>query len=131
MMCYFVARTNWSNTKSNYFMHSILVLNHPYYRNVMITITFVNQVTLSRTFLLFPPENYPHKSSAIFQVNLHVFDVHTKIPNGTHKLHHVKRSAVFQDEPLAIPYGGTNHFHCHWNKCIITIIEIIFSSCHA
>ncbi len=64
-MCNFVARTNWSNIESNYFMHSIIVLNLPYYMNVIITVTFVNQVTLSCTFLLFLPENYPHKSSAI------------------------------------------------------------------
>ncbi len=68
MMCYFVPKTNWLNIESNYFMH-IIELNLPYYMNVTITVTFVNQVTLSRTFLLFPPENYPHKSGAIFQVN--------------------------------------------------------------
>jgi hypothetical protein len=127
-MCYFVARTYWSNTESNYFMHPIIVLNLPYYMNVSITITFVNQVTLSRTFLLFPPENYPHKSGAIFQVDLYVFDVHTEIPNGTHKLHHVKGSAVFQDEPFAIPYDGMNHFHRHWNKCMLTIIQTPFKA---
>jgi hypothetical protein len=131
MMCFFVARTNWSNIESNYFMHSIIVLNLPYYTNVTITVTFVNQVMLSRTFLRFPRENYPHKSGAIFQVDLYVFDVHTKIPNGTHKLHHVKRLAVFQDKPFAIPYGRMNHFHCHWNKCMFIIIQITFSSCHA
>ncbi len=130
MMCYFVARTNWSNIESNYFMHSIIVLNLPYYTNVTTTITFINQVMLSRTFLLFPQENYPHKSGAIFQVNLYLFDVHTKISNGSHKLHHVKRSAVFQDKPFAILYGGMNHFHCHRNKCMLAIIQITFSSCH-
>ncbi len=94
MMCNFVARTNWSNIKNNYFMHSIIVLNRTYYTNVTITITFVNQVMLSHTFLLFPPENYPHKSGAIFQIDLYVFYLHMEIPNGTHKLHHVKRLAV-------------------------------------
>jgi hypothetical protein len=127
-MCYFIARTNWSNIKSNYFMHSIIVLNLPYYRNVTITVTFVNQVALSRTFLLFLPENYPHKSRAIFQVDLYVFDMHTKIPSGTHKLHHVKRLAVFQDEPFAIPYSKMNHLHRYWNKCMLTIIQITFYS---
>ncbi len=115
-MCYFVPRTNWSNIESNYFMHSIIVRNLPYYTNVMITVTFVNQVTLGRTFLLFPLKNYPQKSGAIFQVHLYVFVMHTEIPNGTHKLHHVKRSAIFQDKPFTIPYGGMNHFHRHWNK---------------
>ncbi len=47
-MCYFVARTNWSNIESNYFMHSIIVRNLPYYTNVTITVTFINQVTLGR-----------------------------------------------------------------------------------
>jgi hypothetical protein len=130
MMCYFVARTNWLNIKSNYFMHSIIVLNLPYNTNVMITVTFVNQVTLSHTFLLFPPDNYhyPHKSGAIFQVDLYVFDMHTKIPNGTHKLHHVKRLAVFQDKPFTIPYGGMNHLHCYWNKRMLAIIQITFKA---
>ena len=122
MMCNFIARTNWSNIKSNYFMHPIIVLNLPYYTNVTVTISFVNQVTLSRTFLLFLPENYPHKSGAIFQVDLYVFDVHTEIPNGTHKLHHVKQLAVFQDELFTIPYGGMNHLHQHWNKRMLTIM---------
>ncbi len=57
MMCYFVPRTNWSNIESIYFMHSIIVPNLPYYTNVTITVTFVNQVTLSHTFLLFLPKN--------------------------------------------------------------------------
>jgi hypothetical protein len=91
------------NIKSNYFMHPIIVLNLPYYTSVTITVTFVNQVTLSRTFLLFPPENYPHKSGTIFQINVYVFYIHTEIPNGTHKLHHVKRSAVFQKKQFKIP----------------------------
>ncbi len=103
-------------------MHSIIVRNLPYYTNVMITVTFVNQVTLSRTFFLFPQKNYPQKSGAIFQVNLYVFVKHTKIPNRTHKLHYVKRLAIFQDEPFAILYGGMNHFHRHWNKRMLTIM---------
>jgi hypothetical protein len=106
----------------------MIVLNLPYYTNVTITVTFINQVMLSRTFLLFPPVNYPHKSGAIFQVDLYMFDMHTKIPNGTHKLHHVKRLAVFQDEPFTIPYGGMNHLHRYWNKRMLTIIQITFYS---
>jgi hypothetical protein len=88
----------------------------------MITVTFVNQVTLVRAFFLFPPKNYPQKSGAIFQVDLCVFVMHSKNSNGTHKLHHVKRLAVFQDKPFAIPYGGMNHFHCHWNERMLTIM---------
>ncbi len=122
MMCYFVPTTNWSNIERNYFMHSIIVRNLPCYTNVTITITFVNQVMLSRTFLLFPPKKYPHKSGAIFQVDLYVFVMYKEIPNGTHKLHHVKRSANFQDKPFTIPYGGINHFHHHWYKRMLTIM---------
>ncbi len=87
-MCYFIARTNWLNIKSNYFMHSIIVCNLPYYTDVMITITFANQVTLGCTFFLFPLKKYLQKSGAIFQVDLYMFVMHTEIPNGTHKLHH-------------------------------------------
>ncbi len=70
----------------------------------------------------------PAIPGVIFQVDLYVFDVHTQIPNGTHKLHHVKRSAIFQDKPFAIPYGRMNHFHHHWNKCMLTIIKNAFYS---
>ncbi len=121
-MCNFVARTNWSNIESNYFMHTIIVFNLPYDTNVPITVTFVNQVKLSRTFLLFFPENYLHKSGAIFQINLYVFDIHTENPNGTHKLHHVKRPAVFQNKLFTIPYGRMNHLCRHWNKRMLTIV---------
>ncbi len=122
MMCYFIARTNWSNIESNYFMHSIIVRNLPYYTNVTITVTFVNQVTLGHTFFLFPPKNYPQKSGAIFQVDLYMFVMRMEISNRTHKLHRVKRSAVFQDEPFATLYGRMNHFHRHWNKRMLTIM---------
>jgi hypothetical protein len=129
-MCNFVARTNWSNIESNYFMHTIIVFNLPYDTNVTITVTFFNQVMLSRTFILFLPENYPHKSSAIFQIDLYVFDIHTEIPSGTHKLHHLKRLAVFQNEPFTIPYGGINHLCRHWNKLMLTIVQNTFYSRH-
>ncbi len=103
-------------------MHSIIVCNLSYYTNVTITVTFVNQVTLGHTFFVFPQKNYRQKSGAIFQVDLYVFVMHTEIPNGTHKLHHVKQSAVFQDEPFTILYGEMNHFHPHWNKGMFTIM---------
>ena len=121
-MCNFIARTNWSNIESNYFVHTIIVFDLPYYTNVTITVTFVNQVTLCCAFVLFSPENYPHKSGAIFQVDLYVFVMHTEIPNRTHKLHHVKRLAVFQDEPFTILYGGMNQFYRHWNKRMLTVM---------
>ncbi len=94
-MCNFVARTNQSNIESNYFVHTIISFDLPYYTNVTITVTFVNEVMLCRAFVLFSPENYPHKSGAIFYINLYVFYIHTEIPNGTNKLNHVKRSAIF------------------------------------
>ncbi len=127
-MCNFVARTNWSNIKSNYFVHTIVVFDLPYYTNVTITVTFVNQVMLCREFVLFSPENYPHKSDAIFHINSYVFYIHTEIPNGTNKLNHVKRSAVFQNKPFAIPYGRMNHRCRHWNKCMLTIVQNTFYS---
>ncbi len=77
------------------------------------------------------PEYLPHKSGAIFHINLYVFYIHTEIPNGTNKLNHVKRSAVFQNKPFAIPYGRMNHRCHHWNKRMLTIVQNTFYSCHA
>ncbi len=128
MMGNFVARTNRSNIKSNYFVHTIIVFDLPYYTNVTITVTFVNQVTLCRAFVLFSPENYPQKSGAIFHINLYVFYIHTEIPNSTNKLNHVKRLAVFQNEPFAILYGKMNHLCRHWNKHMLTIVQNTFYS---
>ncbi len=122
MMCNFVAGTNRLNTKSNYFVHTIIVFDLPYYTNVTITVTFVNQVTLCRAFVLFSPMNYPHKSGAIIHINLYLFYIHTEIPNGTNKLNHVKWLAVFQNEPFTIPYGRMNHLCRHWNKRMLTIV---------
>jgi hypothetical protein len=61
----------------------------------MIPVTFVKQVMLCHAFSFVSPENYPHKSGAIFHVNLYVLIIPTKIPNGTSQLYHVKRPAVF------------------------------------
>ncbi len=83
-------------------------------------------MTLSHTFQLFLPENYLHKSSAIFQIDLYVFDIYTEIPNSTHKLHHVKQSAVFQNEPFTISYGRINHLRHNWNKRMLTIVQNTF-----
>jgi hypothetical protein len=94
----------------------------------MITVTFVNQVTLCRAFVLFSPENYPHKSGAIFHINLYVFYIHTEIPNGINKLNHVKWLAIFQDKPFAIPYSRMNHCCRHWNKRMLTIVQNTFYS---
>jgi hypothetical protein len=127
-MCNFIARTNWWNIESNYFVHTIIVFDLPYYTNVMITVTFVNQVTLCCAFVLFSPENYPHKSGAIFHINLYVFYIHTEIPNGTNKLNHVKWLAVFQNKSFAIPYGRMNHCRRHWNKHMLTNVQNTFYS---
>jgi hypothetical protein len=131
MMCNFVARTNQSNIKSNYFIHTIIVFNLPNYTNETITVTFINQAMLCHTLVFFFLENDPHKSSAILQINLYVFFIHTEIPNGTNKLNHVERLSVFQNEPFAIPYGRTNHLCRCWNNCMLTIVQNTFYSHHA
>ncbi len=59
MMCDFIARTNWSNIESNYFLNTIIIFNLSYYMNIMITVTFMNQTMLCRAFSFFLPENYP------------------------------------------------------------------------
>ena len=99
MMCNFVTRTNQSNIKSNYFVYTVIVFDLPYYTNVKITVTFVNQVTLCHAFIWFCPENYPHKSGAIFHINLYVFNIHTEIPNGTNKLNSLS-AMDGRDRPL-------------------------------
>jgi hypothetical protein len=34
MMCDFIARTNWSNIESNYFVDTIIIFNLSYYTNI-------------------------------------------------------------------------------------------------
>ncbi len=121
MICDFIARTNWSNIESNYFVDTIIIFDLSYYMNITITVTFVKQAMLCRAFSFVPPENYPHKSGAIFHINLYVFIIPTEIFNGTHKLYHVKRPAVFQNESFQIPYSRMNHL-CHdWNKHMLML----------
>ncbi len=91
----FIARTNWSNIESNYFVDTIIIFDLSYYTNITITVSFVNQATLCHTFFFSPPKYYLHKSGAIFHIDLYVFIIHTEIPNSTNKLNHVKRLAVF------------------------------------
>ncbi len=126
MMCDFVARTNWLNIKSNYFMNTIIIFNLSYYTNIMITVTFVNQSTLCHAFFLFPQKNYPHKSHAIFHMDLYILSIHTEVPNSTNELNHMKRSAVFQNKPFAFPDSRMNHLCHYWNKCMLTIVQITF-----
>ncbi len=90
------------------------------------TVTFVNQAMLCCAFFSFSPENYMHKSGAIFHINLYVVNIHTEIPNGTNKLNHVKRLAVFQNEPIGILYSRMNHLCRNWNKRMLTIVQNTF-----
>ncbi len=127
-MCAFIARTNWSNIKSNYFVHTIIIFDLSLYTNKTITVTFVNQAMLCSTLFFFPPKYYSHKSGAIFHINSYVFIIHTGIPNSTNKLNHVKRSSVSQNEPFRIPYGRMNHLCRHWNKRMLAIVQNTFYS---
>jgi hypothetical protein len=74
-------------------------------------------------FSFISPENYPHKSGAIFRIDLYVFIIPTEIPTRTNKLYHVKQLAVFQNKPFQIPYGRMNHLCRDWNKCMLTIVQ--------
>ncbi len=119
----FIARTNWSNIKNNYFVDTIIIFDLSYYTNITVTVTFMNQTMLCHAFFFFPPKYYLHKSCTFFHINLYVFNIHTKIPFGTNKLYHVKRLALFQNKPFGIPYGRMNHLCHHWNKCMLTIVK--------
>ncbi len=99
-MCDFIARTNWSNTESNFFVDTIVIFNLSYYTNITITVTFLNQATLCRAFLFYPPKYYSHKSCTIFHIDLYVFNIHMEISNGTNELYYVKWLAVFQNKPF-------------------------------
>ncbi len=131
MICNFIARTNWSNIKSNYFVNTIIIFNLSYYTNITITVTFVKQAMLCRAFSFVSHENYPHKSGAIFHINLYIISIHTEVPNSTNELNHVKRSAVFQNKPFAFPDSRMNHLCHYWNKRMSTIAKITFCNCHA
>ncbi len=122
MMCDFIAKTNWSNIESNYFVDTIIIFDLSYYTNITITVTFVNPPTLCHAFFLLLTKYYPHKSRTIFHIDLYVFNIHTEIPNDTNKLNHVKRWAVFHNEPFGIPYSIMNQLCRDWNKCMLTIV---------
>jgi hypothetical protein len=109
-MCDFIARTNWSNIESNYFVDTIIIFDRSFYTNVPITVTFVKQAMLCCAFSFVSPENYPHKSGAIFHIDLHVFNIPTEISNSTNELNHVKRLPIFQNKSFQIPYRRMNHF---------------------
>jgi hypothetical protein len=78
---------------------------------------------LCRAFSFVSPENYLHKSGAIFHIDWCMFNIPMEIPNGTNKLNHVKRQAVFQNESFRIPYSRMNHVCCDWNKRMLTIVQ--------
>jgi hypothetical protein len=91
----------------------------------------MNHLMLCHAFLFFSPKYHPHKSGAIFHINLHVFNILTEVSNGTNKLNHVKWLAVFLNKPFWIPYGTMNH-PCHdWNKRMLTIIQNTSLNRHA
>ncbi len=90
MMCDFIARTNWSNVESNYFVDTIIIFDLFYYTNITITVTLLNHLTLCHALFFFPPKYYLHKSHTIFHINLYLFNIQTKVTNGTNKHYHVK-----------------------------------------
>jgi hypothetical protein len=125
VMCDFIARTNWSNMECYYFVDTIIIFDHSYYTNIMITVTFVNHPMLCRAFL-FHPMYYLHKSQTIFHIDVYILSIHTEVPNSTSKLNHVKWSAIYQNKPFAFPHGRMNH-HCrYWYKGMLTIVQITF-----
>ncbi len=126
MICDFVARTNRSNIKSNYFVNTVIIFNLSYYTNVIFTVTFVNQPTLCRAFIFFLPQNYQHKYHAIFHIDHYILNIHTEVPDSTNKLNHMKRSAVFQNKPFAFGGSGMNHLCHYWDKCMLTIVWVTF-----
>jgi hypothetical protein len=117
--------------KGRNFKEKQIIFNLSYYTNITITVTFVNQPTLCRTFFLFPPNNYLHKSRVIFHINLYVLSIHTEVPDSTTKLNHMKQSAIFQNKPFAFPDSRMNHLCRYWNKRILTIIQYTFCNRHA
>ncbi len=130
-MCGFIARTSWSNIESNYFVNTIIIFNLSYYTNITITVTFVNQPTLCRAFFFFPPMYHPHKSHAIFWIDLYILSIHTEVPQSTNELNHMKRLVIFQNKPFGIPYSRMHHVCHYWNKCMLTIIQNTFCNCCA
>jgi hypothetical protein len=100
MMCDFIARTNWLNIESKYFVHTIIIFNLSYNTNIMMTVTFVNHLTLCRELFFFSPKYYLHKSRTIFHISLYILSIYTEVSHGINKLYHVKRLAIFQNEPF-------------------------------
>jgi hypothetical protein len=130
-MCDFVARTNWSNIKNNYFVNTITIFSCSYHTNITITITFVNQMMLRCALFFFPAENYQHKSRAIFHINFYILSIHTEVPNSTNKLNQKKWSSIFQNKPVAFGDNRMNHLCHYWDKHMLTIVEVSFFNCCA
>ncbi len=125
MMCDFVTRTNWSNIESNYFVNTIIIFNLSYYTNISITVTFVNQPTLCHALFSFL-QRITHTSPVPSSTSICTYFIYTEVPNSTNKLNHVKRSAVFQNKPVALPDSRINHLCHYWNKHMLTIVQITF-----
>jgi hypothetical protein len=107
-------------------MNTIIIFNLSYYTNITITITFMNQLMLCHAFFFFPPENYLHKSCAIFHINLYILTIHTEVPSSNNKLNYMKWSAVLQNKPLSFRDSKMNHICHYWNKRMLTIVQITF-----
>ncbi len=76
-MCGLIARTNWSNIKSNYFVHTVIIFNLSYYTNIMITFTFVNQPTLHPAFFFFL-QRIPRRNPVPSSTSICTYLVHTR-----------------------------------------------------
>ncbi len=100
MICDFITRTNRPNIKSHYLVNIIIICCLSYSTNINIIVTLVNQPSRCCAFILFPPENYPHKSRAIFHIDHNILHILTVVPYSTNTLKHVKRLAVFQNKLL-------------------------------
>ncbi len=65
MMCDFIARTNLSNTESNYFVHTIIIFDLSYYTNI----TWHHRVKLVRRVAQEPSVRGSNPSGARVQWN--------------------------------------------------------------
>jgi hypothetical protein len=112
-------------------MDTIIISNLSYHTNKTITVTFVNQPMLCCTFFSFLPKYYPHKSRAIFHVDLYLSNIHMEVSHGTNELIYVKQLAVFQNEPFGVPYSRMNHLCHYWNKRMLNIVQNTIYNCCA
>jgi hypothetical protein len=126
MICDFITRSNRANIKSHYLMNTTIICYLSYNMNISITATFGNQPLRCHAFILFPPENYPHNSCAIFHINHYNFCILTVVPYSTNKLNHVKRATVFLNKPFGFVDGGMNHLCGYLDESMLTIVQMFF-----